>query len=296
MTDLARLFRAEGIRVRVVGDPAAHVRPGAFTPQGITVHHTGDKGRGDSGLALLTWGRDLGLPSQLLGPLCNASPREDGELALISLGRANHAGMGSSKVLDRVRHDLAPLGDARDLDLVDDIVGNGWFYGLEVDNDGGRQPYSQAQYDTTVRACAALCRHHGWTANRVIGHKEWTRRKVDWSLPMPPLRANVADRLRRARLVDGVWTITSLPPKPAARPAPLPQPAPVPALEVDMQVLMKTANDPRVFITDGVTKRHVTSQAELRVLITAGLVKEQITQVAVDVLAAIPTVTAGGSA
>lgn len=292
MTDLAALWRAEGIRVRVIGNPAAHVRPGTFTPVGIMVHHTGDKGRGDSGLSLLVNGRDLGQPTELRGPLCNASPREDGQLAYISAGRANHAGAGSSEVLDRVRHDLAPRGTADALNLIDNTTGNGWFYGLEVDNSGlDDDDYPAEQYDTVVRACAALCRHHRWTANRVILHREWTRRKVDWSLPAAPLRANVSSRLRRAQMVHGVWTITSLPASaPAPAPAVRPTPAPLPAPEVDMQALMKTATAPEVFITDGVTKRHVTSQAELRVLINAGLVKEQIQQVAPEVLAAIPTV------
>lgn len=291
MTDLAAMWRSEGIKVRVIGNPAAHVRPGTFTPVGIMIHHTGDKGRGDSGLDILINGRDLGKPTVLHGPLCNASPREDGELAYISAGRANHAGAGSSRVLHDTRLDIAPSGTAASRGLVDDTTGNGWFYGFEVDNDGGGQVYPPEQYDCVVRACAALCRHHGWTANRIVGHKEWTRRKVDWSLPMGPLRKNVANRLHKARLVRGVWTITTLPDPapPAARPAPVPVPTPAPEVD-DMQVLMKTATDDRVFITDGVNKRHVTSQAELGVLIAAGLVTRDIKQVAPEILAAIPTV------
>lgn len=291
MTDLARLWRTEGIHVRIIGNPAAHVRPGAFTPDGITVHHTGDKGRGDSGLALLTYGRDLGKPTQLLGPLCNGSPREDGTMALISLGRANHAGEGSSKVLARVRRDLPPLGTAAELGLVDDITGNGFFYGLEVDNDGAGQTYPPEQYDTVVRACAALCRHHGWTANRVIGHKEWTRRKVDWSLPMGPLRQNVAHRLQHARLVNGVWTITTLPaPTPAVRPAPLP--APLPAPEDDMRALYRAPGQPAVWISDGITKRWVRTQAQLRRLITSKQVEEQVYELPLEDLNDIPTIGA----
>lgn len=293
-TDLLALFRAEGIRVREIGNWRAHVRPGTFAPVGIVVHHTGSKGTGEQGLEILRDGRNLGQPDELRGPLCNASPRQDGTLDLISAGRANHAGAGSSHVLDRVRHDLAPLGYAAALDLHDDTTGNGWFYGLEVDNSGGpNDDYPAGQYDCVVRACTALCRHHGWTANRVILHREWTRRKIDWSLPAGPLRANVASRLHRAQLVHGVWTITTL--LPAAPPAvrPTPKPAPLPAPEVDMQALMKTATAPDVFITDGVTKRHVTTQAELGVLIAAGLVTREIKQVAPEILAAIPTV--GGS-
>lgn len=193
MTDLLALFRAEGIAVREAGDWRSRVRPGVFKPEGIVVHHTGSKGQGDDGLSILIDGR-----ADLNGPLCNASPRDDGTLVLISAGRANHAGAGSSEVLDRVRHDLAPRGLASTLGLVDDTTGNGWFYGLEVDNSGDpNDPYPPTQYETTVRACAALCRHHGWTANRVILHSEWTRRKRDWSLSGSGLRGNVAAYLRR---------------------------------------------------------------------------------------------------
>jgi hypothetical protein len=288
-TDLLKLWRAEGIAVDTYGrDWATWVRPGSFAPEGIVVHHTGDKGRGDSGLSILIFGR--GQPNPLNGPLCNGSPRENGRMALISGGRANHAGMGSSEVLDRIRHDLAPLGNAADLGLVDDTLGNGLLYGLEVDNDGAGQPYPPEQLDTTIRACTALCRHHGWTANRVIGHKEWTRRKVDWSLPMPPLRAAVAHRLAHTNLVRGLWVFTDAPVHPAVKPQPVPAPVPAPVQEDDMQALMKTASDPAVFITDGVSKRHVTSQAELKVLITTGLVKGDITLVGPEVLAAIPTI------
>lgn len=286
MTDILALFHTEGIPIHAYGDWRSRVRPGTFAPEGIIVHHTGDKGRGDSGLTTLIYGRP-----DLNGPLCTASPREDGILALISAGRANHAGEGSSEVLARIRKELAPLGDAADHGLHDDMVGNGHFYGFEVDNDGAGQPYPHVQLDTTIRACTALCRHHGWSANRVIGHKEWTRRKVDWSLPMAPLRAAVAHRLKYARLVNGVYVIPETPtPVPAPRPTPpsIPQPAP----EVDMQALFKTADRPEVYITDGVTKRHVTSQAELTVLVSAGLVQRQIAQVSPEVLNAIPTVGA----
>lgn len=285
-TDLLVLARREGITVDVYGDWRSRVRPGTFAPEGMIVHHTGDKGRGDSGLSTLIYGR--GEPNPLNGPLCNASPRENGHMALISAGRANHAGMGSSAVLARIRKDLAPLGNAADLGLHDDMVGNGHFYGWEVDNDGAGQPYPPAQIDTTIRICAALCRHHNWTANRVIGHKEWTRRKVDWSLPMPTLRTAVAHRLKHARLINGVYVMTDAPAKPAIKPAPAPPPAPV--QEDDMQALIKTADNPRTYITDGVTKRWVRNQAELAVLVNAHLVERKVLEVPADVLNAIPTI------
>lgn len=192
LPDLALLLRSEGVRVREAPGWRSNVRPGGFAPVGNLVHHTADKGVGDSGLEVLRRGR-----SDLLGPLCNGSPREDGELVLLSAGRANHAGMGSGVVLDRVRRDLAPTGTARSLGLRDTVVGNGLFYGWEVDNDGLGQPYPPAQVETTVRVCAATSRAHGWSPKRTILHAEWTRRKSDWShCAGDELRELVADRLR----------------------------------------------------------------------------------------------------
>jgi hypothetical protein len=67
---------------------------------------------------------------------------------------------------------------------------------------------------------------------------------------------------------------------------------PQPTVEVDMQILIKQHTDPRVFITDGVTKRHVSSQAELAVLVNTGLVVNKVSEVEPAVLNAIPTVGA----
>jgi hypothetical protein len=64
------------------------------------------------------------------------------------------------------------------------------------------------------------------------------------------------------------------------------------ALEADMQILIKQHTDPAVFITDGVTKRHIRSQAELAVLVNTGLVVHKVSEVDPAVLAAIPTVGA----
>lgn len=190
MPDLSVILRAAGVNVREVGLWRAHVRPGSFAPVGNIVHHTADKGRGDSGLELLRVGR--GQPNPLLGPLCNGSPREDGTLALLSAGRANHAGMGSGAVLDDVRADRRSSRPGPDT-----IVGNGLFYGWEVDNDGVGQPYPDAQIRTTVLVCAATSRHHGWSPYRTITHGRWSQRKADWSYcSTEQLQDLVADELR----------------------------------------------------------------------------------------------------
>jgi N-acetyl-anhydromuramyl-L-alanine amidase AmpD len=71
-------------------------------------------------------------------------------------------------------------GTALNRGLQDTRSGNPFFYGFENENLGnGRDPWPQAQIDTMVEAAAALCRAHCWGPSRVIGHAEWTSRKID---------------------------------------------------------------------------------------------------------------------
>lgn len=143
------------------------------------LHHTA--GRDNSaGMRLLRDGR-TGVP----GPLANVGVRKDGTLAVVTNTRANHAGRGSSYVLNETRRGIAPRADAAKRGLSNNANGNGYYYGFEIVNLGdGRDPYPQAQLNAVFDACAAICIEHGWTAARVIMHREWTSRKIDpsWKL------------------------------------------------------------------------------------------------------------------
>ena len=257
--DLAKLFRAEGIRV--VEEPGwrTHGRPGTFAPVGIMNHHTGVKREAADGnvVRLLREGR-----SDLAGPLCTAAPMETGTLHLISAGRCNHAGKGSQLVLKRVKADQPP--PARSADLNDDLVGNGLFYAFEVDHPGDGSPYEPKQIDCTVRANTALCRHHGWTANRCIHHAEWTDRKIDMSYT-GDIRAQVAYRLKHTRFIDGLWRF------PTATPSPTPTTPIPPAEDDDMALawLIKSPTSNRIYATNGMGKTHMRSWDEIRDLIKA---------------------------
>ncbi|MFJ9176748.1 peptidoglycan-binding protein [Streptomyces sp. NPDC102360] len=111
---------------------------------------------------------------------------------LVGHGRTNHAGSGSSAVYAAVRAERA-LPSPPGPDAVD---GNTHFYGFEIENLGnGRDPYPSAQLAAVERLSAALCRAHGWTAASVIGHKEWTRRKIDPSFSMSGMRTRIGTRL-----------------------------------------------------------------------------------------------------
>ncbi len=50
-----------------------------------------------------------------------------------------------------------------------------------------------------MRAAAAVCRHHAWSARSVIGHLEWQPGKVDpRGFTMEWLREPIGERLKEA--------------------------------------------------------------------------------------------------
>lgn len=190
-------LEAEGVTVREVGDWRNHNRnhKGAWGPvNGIVVHHTA--GSGASQVQLCYDGYD-----ELPGPLCHGVIDKAGVVHLVGNGRTNHAGGGDPNTLAHVV--------AEDYDIsttlvphkgnADGVDGNAHFYGFECVNKGdGKDPWPDAQVDAIVRASAAICRHFGWSAASVIGHKEWSDDKPDPAgakVGMPSLRAAVAARL-----------------------------------------------------------------------------------------------------
>jgi hypothetical protein len=153
---------------------------------GIVIHHTA----GSDSRSLVTRGT-----ADLPGPLCHAHLAKDGTLTMISMNRVNHAGSIAQNAYDAV---VAEAHKHPQPDLAEPVDGNDHFYGIEIENLGnGRDPYPKAQYEQAVRWAAAICRHHGWSENSVVGHKEVTRRKIDPSFPMDLFRIDVCDRLSR---------------------------------------------------------------------------------------------------
>ncbi|MET8025196.1 peptidoglycan-binding protein [Streptomyces avermitilis] len=179
-------LRAEGVTVTEHGNWSTHNRNGigAWGPvQGVMLHHTA----GSSSVTVCRTGR-----SDLPGPLCVAVIAKDGTVHLVGYGRTNHAGRGSQAVYDAVRNGSA-LPSKPGADAVD---GNAHFYGFEIENLGnGRDPYPEAQLAAVERVAAAVCRAHGWSASRVIAHKEWTTRKIDPNFSMAAMRTRTAKRL-----------------------------------------------------------------------------------------------------
>ncbi len=184
-------YRRWGVPVRERAGWETHDRTGPGRPwgpvHGVMIHHTGDDAPDLADERVLWAGR-----SDLPGPLCHDGQRDDGVAVLMSAGRANHAGPGSSRVLDAMREDRRPPPPGPD-----DTDGNRHFYGRETMYSGKNPPTGPA-YRSSVLACAAICEFHGWNPHTsVIGHREWTRRKPDpGSLDMDAFRSDVAEALR----------------------------------------------------------------------------------------------------
>ncbi|MGX1883538.1 peptidoglycan-binding protein [Streptomyces sp. NPDC055287] len=204
----ARALREEGVRLTEHADWRTHHRnhKGAWGPvNGVMLHHTA----GSSSVGFCRRGTP-----ELPGPLCIGVIAKDGTVHLVGYGRTNHAGNGCAAVLNAVREERAlpkPGPDAVD--------GNARFYGFEIENLGdGADPYPAGQLDAVERLSAALCRAHGWSAASVLGHKEWTRRKIDPSFSMDGMRGRIG-----ARIGGRPGPSRPAPPKPPASPyAPFP--------------------------------------------------------------------------
>jgi hypothetical protein len=157
---------------------------GTFAPIGVVVHHTANP-KGGGAIASLKTVQE-GRPD-LSGPLCNVLIGRDASVNVITNGRAHDSGTGDPHVLAAFKaHKILPQPD----DELDPKAhpnghftdGTNLFYDVEVENSGiGDEPYPEAQVEMTGRVVAAICRANGFAADRVLCHKEWTRRKIDWS-------------------------------------------------------------------------------------------------------------------
>lgn len=182
-------LRNEGVAVVEVGSWKTHNRAGhgAWGPvNGVMIHHTVTKGTAST-VAIVRDGY-----ADLPGPLCHGMIAKDGRVHLVGYGRANHAGLGDPDVLHAVAAETALPADNQAT-----VDGNAHFYGFECENLGdGKDPWPEAQLDAIERVSAAICRHHGWTARSVIGHREWQPGKVDpLGFTMSSMRDRIAARL-----------------------------------------------------------------------------------------------------
>src|SRR6266508_1717664 len=169
MIDFSKVLRDAGLPVHEVSGWRTRGRPASGNPSDpaypAATKFAGiglHHTAGHNDLDVVVGGRP-GIP----GPLANLYVSRDGRVHVVAAGRANHFGPG----------------------------------GIEVENYGtAADPYPQVQIQHLERACAAICKHQHWTANRCVQHREWTRRKVDMSY-RGPLRQAVAALLSKKDII-----------------------------------------------------------------------------------------------
>lgn len=151
----------------------------SFNPQGVVCHHTASApGNNAPSLGICINGRP-----DLPGPLCQILIARDGTCHVIASGTANHAGAGGWRGL----------------------TGNTSVFGIEVENNGLGEPWSDHLLDVFARACAALLRGMGDTdADNVCLHREWApTRKPDPAGPGFPQDGNTWRTRVQAALNEG---------------------------------------------------------------------------------------------
>ena len=115
MSDIVSHLKEWGLDVVVKDGYKTRGRPYTFTPRAIIAHHTASNSSSGNfaSESVVTYGRP-GLP----GPLCHFLLGRNGQVKIIALGYANHAGYGGPKA-----------GIPKDL-------GNRYAWGIEAENNG----------------------------------------------------------------------------------------------------------------------------------------------------------------
>jgi hypothetical protein len=178
------------VRFVVYGGAATRGRPGGITDaHGELEHHTGG---GSASASYLYFLFVTGRPAEgIPGPLCNEATDSGGTVHVGAVGRANHAGMGSSTTRDRVVGESYNGYSAELRPGPDGINGNPIYYGNEWIYSGTKPP-TAAQYRGAVLAAAARADAHGWSALSFVAHREHTGRKNDpFGVSMPEFRRAV---------------------------------------------------------------------------------------------------------
>lgn len=170
---------------------------GRYQPVGVIDHHTAPP---------------VPFPLERLKDKCNISIRHpDGAVCLLNSGWAHDSGWGDRLVLAAVRADSrlprptdtykktrpqpVPGGSNPA------ILGNPFFVDIEVQHLGNGSPLLDVMRAALIVTNAAICEFMEWDPQtRVIGHREWTKRKTDpkWdgtSNPMGEIRADTARQM-----------------------------------------------------------------------------------------------------
>lgn len=147
-----------------------HYRPGDWSPRFGLIHATAAP-RTQSDATQVRIVRDG--RSDLPGPIANACVDRQGRWHVLSAGRCNSTLVGTAGPFEG--------------------LGNTYALSTEACNDNISEPWPDVQYRAYVRGWAAWCKRLGWTASKLVGHKEHTPgRKSDPTFDMDRFRADVA--------------------------------------------------------------------------------------------------------
>lgn len=186
LTWMADAFRKNGLRVKEVKGWKTRGREANFDPRGVMFHHTVSSPKGGPAPALGTVLKGKPKTSSepaVPGPLCNVLVDRDGTVLLIAAGRSNHAGKG---------------GPFRN---IPQHSANSFIAGVEVENNGTGERWSKELLDTLDVVFAIMLLGMRRRSKWLIGHKEWTTRKIDpadgrGGLDMGKRRAQVTKQMR----------------------------------------------------------------------------------------------------
>jgi hypothetical protein len=141
----------------------------------ILWHHDAMANTGDMpSLPALVAGRKT--PTPVPGPLAQLGLGRSGKWYVIAAGKANHAGAGLWRGVNRSNRTI----------------------GIEAANNGVDEPWPDRQVDSYVHGTAAILKHVRLSADAVCGHKEWAipkGRKID---PRPLDMAEMRQRVHWA--------------------------------------------------------------------------------------------------
>jgi hypothetical protein len=158
---------------------------------GVLCHHTAAAWKNKRGEILLS--PSLGLlkngrsgSSPLSPPVCQVHLSRDEVVTFVAAGLANHAGKGSSVVIEQLKRGEQIVGIARDRKLRDDIGGNRFFVGIEAEHNGLDEPWTESFMEVYARLAVGLADSLSLTWKAITGHKHFTARKTDpsfnWAL------------------------------------------------------------------------------------------------------------------
>jgi len=170
---LGRYLAGQGIRVNDNGRPS---RPGSFRDiRGVMWHHTaGNCGTGSTP-GEVSFARNGGLYNLLVGADAVCYIITNQAHGQPEPGRAHHAGTGGP--WQTVARDN----------------GNAHIVGISGQCNGAHALSTHpALYRVMLETTAALCRRYNLRADQVLGHREWTSRKIDPRDDMNRVRRDVA--------------------------------------------------------------------------------------------------------